>query len=77
MKFEIGKVYYARGATGTRLLIRVVDRRDTTIKIIGFRRKICKVLIDDEGNEYVIPERYANNPIFNAKHYLERRKESD
>lgn len=68
MKFEVGKTYGTTAVGDHNLMykVTVTKRTDKTVTIVGDSNKRCKILIDNNGNEFIMPERYSFAPVFRA-----------
>ena len=66
--FEIGKTYYTRSLCDNNMIfkVKVTKRTEKTVTIEGYRNKRCKVHIDKDGDEFIVPESYSMAPTFRA-----------
>ncbi len=66
--FEIGKTYFTRSICDNNMIfkVRITKRTEKTVTIEGYRNKRCKVHIDKDGDEFIVPESYSMAPTFRA-----------
>lgn len=72
-RFEVGKTYGTRciGDHNIIYTVTVTKRTDKTVTIVGDSNKRCKIHIDNNGDEFIIPERYSMAPVFRATKEVE------
>jgi len=68
-RFEIGKTYQTRSICDHECIYEVVvvsrTERTVTIKSAVWNKR-CKVQVDDNGDEWIMPEHYSMAPVFRA-----------
>ena len=79
MKIEANTTLYARSLGDHNCIfdIKVFGRTAKTADILdiyGNRRK-AKIYVDDNGDEYLMPERYSMAPIFRAGNTIKPRRD--